>query len=493
MEIQIRNSIRFLLNDKMIERTDVSATETLLDFLRLDRKLRGTKEGCAEGDCGACTVLVGRLFNGQLKYESVNACIRFVGSLDGCHVVTVEALAGADGSLHPVQQAMVDTHASQCGFCTPGVVMALYGLWMQNPQPNTQEIEKALQGNLCRCTGYAAIIRAAESVSAVGDLKKDPLVAERARVTAQLLALKDSKRVAIGEGKQQLILPANIDDFADVLENNPGATIVAGSTDVGLWVTKFMREIGPLIFVSHLDELRQISEGVDGLTLGAGVSYTDAYPAIIRHFPQLTELWNRIGGEQVRNMGTIGGNVANGSPIGDTPPALIGLGAKVLLRKGKIRRSVAIEDYFIEYGKQDRSAGEFVEAIQIPYLGADDLYGVYKISKRLDEDISSVCGAFRVGLDERGRVDSAVIAFGGMAGTPKRAKAVERALTGAVWDEGTIEKAIAAFSDDFVPLTDWRASAEYRLLVAKNLLRRFYLETGGEKNVRLNRYEAAFG
>ncbi|UXN67590.1 xanthine dehydrogenase small subunit (plasmid) [Phyllobacterium sp. A18/5-2] len=493
MEIQIRNRVRFLLNDKMIERTDVSATETLLDFLRLDRKLRGTKEGCAEGDCGACTVLVGRLFNGQLKYESVNACIRFVGSLDGCHVVTVEALAGADGSLHPVQQAMVDTHASQCGFCTPGFVMSLYGLWMQNPKPNTQEIEKSLQGNLCRCTGYAAIIRAAESVSAVGDLKKDPLVAERARVTGQLLALKDSKRVAIGEGKQQLVLPANVDDFADVLENNTGATIVAGSTDVGLWVTKFMREIGPLIFVSRLDELRQISEGVDGLTLGAGVSYTDAYPSIIRHFPQLTELWNRIGGEQVRNMGTIGGNVANGSPIGDTPPALIGLGAKVLLRKGKIRRSVAIEDYFIEYGKQDRSAGEFVEAIQIPYLGADDLYGVYKISKRLDEDISSVCGAFRVGLDERGRVNSAVIAFGGMAGTPKRAKAVERALTGAVWDEGTIEMATAAFSDDFVPLTDWRASAEYRLLVAKNLLRRFYLETGGEKNVRLNRYEAAFG
>jgi xanthine dehydrogenase small subunit len=493
MEIQIRNSIQFLLNDKIVERTDVSATETLLDFLRLDRKLRGTKEGCAEGDCGACTVLVGRLFNGQLKYESVNACIRFVGSLDGCHVVTVEALAGTNGTLHPVQQAMVNTHASQCGFCTPGFVMSLYGLWMRNPRPNTQEIEKALQGNLCRCTGYAAIIRAAESVSAVGDLKKDPLVAERARVTEQLLALRDGKRVVIGEGKQQLILPANVDDFADVLENNPGATIVAGSTDVGLWVTKFMREIGPVVFLSHLDDLRQISEGGDGLTLGAGVSYTEAYPAIIRHFSQLTELWNRIGGQQIRNMGTVGGNVANGSPIGDTPPALIGLGATVLLRKGKIRRSVPIENYFIEYGKQDRSPGEFVEAIQIPYLGADDLYGVYKISKRLDEDISSVCGAFRIVLDERGRVKSAVIAFGGMAGTPKRAGAVEQALVGAVWDEGAIEKAIAAFSNDFTPLTDWRASADYRLLVAKNLLRRFYLETGGEKNVRLNRYEAAFG
>ena len=493
MELQIRNSVRFLLNDKVVERTDVSPTETLLDFLRLTRKLRGTKEGCAEGDCGACTVLVGRLFNGQLKYESVNACIRFVGSLDGCHVVTVEALAGSDGTLHPVQQAMVDTHASQCGFCTPGFVMSLYGLWMQNPKPNIQEIEKALQGNLCRCTGYAAIIRAAESVTAIGDLNRDPLVTERARITEQLLALKDGKRVVLGEGKQQLVLPANVDDFADVLERNPGATIVAGSTDVGLWVTKFMREIGPVVFLSHLDELRLITEGEVGLTLGAGVSYSEAYPVIIRHFPQLTELWNRIGGEQVRNMGTVGGNVANGSPIGDTPPALIGLGATVLLRKGKTRRSVRIENYFIEYGKQDRVPGEFVEAIHIPYLGSDDFYGVYKISKRLDEDISSVCGAFNVALDEQGMVKSAVIAFGGMAGTPKRASAVEQALTGRVWNEAAIEKAAAAFSDDFTPLTDWRASADYRLLVAKNLLRRFHLETGGEKLVRLNRYEAAFG
>lgn len=494
MVIQIRNTVRFLLNDRLIERADISSTETLLDFLRLTRKLRGTKEGCAEGDCGACTVLVGRLFNGQLKYESVNACIRFVGSLDGCHVVTIEALAAKDGTLHPVQQAMVDTHGSQCGFCTPGFVMSLYGLWMQNPHPNVQEIEKALQGNLCRCTGYAAIIRAAVSVSAIGNVGKDPLVAERAHVIEQLLALKDGKRVVIGDGRQALILPANVGDFAQVLENNPGATIVAGSTDVGLWVTKFMREIGPVVFLSHLDELRRITEGDDGLTLGAGVSYTEAYPAIVRHFPQLTELWDRIGGEQVRNMGTVGGNVANGSPIGDTPPALIGLGATVTLRKGQIRRSVPIENYFIEYGRQDRAPGEFVEAIHIPYLAADALFRVYKISKRLDEDISSVCGAFRILLDSRGRVDNAIIAFGGMAGTPKRAHAVEQALIGAVWEEGLIETAAADFSRDFKPLTDWRASADYRLLTAKNLLRRFYLETGGDgKNVRLNRYEPALG
>ncbi|QND50499.1 xanthine dehydrogenase small subunit (plasmid) [Phyllobacterium sp. 628] len=493
MNTPIRNSIRFLLNDKLIELADISPTETLLDFLRLERRLRGTKEGCAEGDCGACTVLVGRLSDSQLKYESVNACIRFVGSLDGCHVVTVEALAARDGTLHPVQRAMVDTHASQCGFCTPGFVMSLYGLWMQNPHPDVREIEKALQGNLCRCTGYAAIIRAAESISAVGDVNKDPLVTERARVREQLLSLKDGRRVEVGAGKQRLVLPADLDDFAEFMDANPGSTIVAGSTDVGLWVTKFMREIGPVVFISHLDELRGMTEEQDGLRFGAGVSYTDAYPLVIQHFPQLTELWNRIGGEQVRNMGTIGGNVANGSPIGDTPPLLIALGATVLLRKGNVRRSVPIENFFIEYGKQDRLPGEFVEAIRIPYLKPGEQFGVYKISKRLDEDISSVCGGFKISLDAHGKVDTAIIAFGGMAGTPKRAGSVEQALIGSSWTEETIDHAVSQFATDFTPLTDWRASADYRLLTAQNLLRRFYLESTGETNVRLNRYAAAVG
>ncbi|WP_288193401.1 xanthine dehydrogenase small subunit [uncultured Phyllobacterium sp.] len=492
MDIQTRTSLRFLLNDRLVELTDVAATQTLLDFLRLDRRLRGTKEGCAEGDCGACTVLVGRLTHGQLTYESVNACIRFVGSLDACHVVTVEALAAADGTLHPVQQAMVDTHASQCGFCTPGFVMSLYGLWMHNPSPAVRDIEKALQGNLCRCTGYAAIIRAAQSVSA-RNAGHDPLVAERARVIEQLQTLRDGRRVDIGEGKQRFILPADVDDFAAVLDANPGATIVAGSTDVGLWVTKFMREIGPVIFTSHLDGLRRITADENGLTLGAGVSYTDAYPVISEHFPQLSELWNRIGGEQVRNMGTIGGNVANGSPIGDTPPALIALGASVHLRKGPNRRTVPMEKYFIDYGKQDRVPGEFVEAIHIPALKPGELFAVYKISKRLDEDISSVCGAFKVMLHMDGKVQAATIAFGGMAGTPKRATAVEAVLTGSSWDDATIERAMAAFTADFTPLTDWRASADYRLLTARNLLRRFHLETTGEDNIRLNRYAAVAG
>ncbi|MDQ0319078.1 xanthine dehydrogenase small subunit [Pararhizobium capsulatum DSM 1112] len=482
-----RNTIRFLLNHKPVELSDVSPVRTLLDFLRLERNLRGTKEGCAEGDCGACTVLVGRLLNGVLKYESVNACIRFVGSLDGCHVVTVDALALPTGPLHPVQQAMVDTHASQCGFCTPGFVMSLYGLWMEDPKPSITAIEKALQGNLCRCTGYAAIIRAAEAVSTIGDANRDPLIAERAAITEKLEALRDGSRVVVGEGKDRIILPASVNDLSEVFAAEPSARIVAGSTDVGLWVTKFMRDIAPVVHIGHLDELRAITTDADSITLGAGVSYTESYTVIVRHFPQLAELWDRIGGQQVRNMGTVGGNIANGSPIGDTPPALIALGASVSLRKGRERRRVPLESFFIDYGKQDRQPGEFVEAVHIPFLNKGEQFAVYKITKRLDEDISAVCGAFRVAFDETGNVAKAVIAFGGMAGTPKRAANAEAALVGKGWNEASVAAAMEALGADYTPLTDWRASADYRLLVAKNLLKRFHLEMQGTEPVRLDR------
>jgi xanthine dehydrogenase small subunit len=368
--------------------------------------------------------------------------------------------------------------------------MSLYGLWMANPKPGIPEIEKALQGNLCRCTGYAAIIRAAETISSIGELGKDPLVAEREKVTQQLAALRDGRRVEIGDEDKRVVLPASLDDFAEVLASKPKATIVAGSTDVGLWVTKFMRDIAPVVHLSHLEELRRISVDADGVTLAAGVSYTEAYPAIVRHFPQLRELWDRIGGEQVRNMGTVGGNIANGSPIGDTPPALIALGASITLRKGARRRTLPLEAFFIDYGKQDREPGEFLESVRIPFPCEADRIAVYKISKRFDEDISALCGAFRVRLDRDGRVADAVIAFGGMAATPKRATNVEAALKGAVWNEATIETAAAAFTQDFTPLSDWRASAQYRMLVAKNLLRRFYLETQDTHDVRIERTAA---
>ncbi|MCV9909900.1 xanthine dehydrogenase small subunit [Brucella sp. HL-2] len=488
----VRHSIRFLLNGETVELDRVSPTETLLDYLRLSCKLRGSKEGCGEGDCGACTVLVGKIVDDELIYESVNACIRFVGSLDSCHVVTIEHLRGSDGGLHPVQKAMIDFHGSQCGFCTPGFVMSLYGLWMRNPKPADAQIEKALQGNLCRCTGYEAIMRAARAISEYGTLIDDPLAAERAQVISQLTALRDGARVEVGSGKDRLVVPASLDDFATVYAAEAKATIVAGSTDVGLWVTKMMRDISPVIFIGHLTELRTISEGDGVISIGAGVTYTEAFSFLAKRIPALGSLINRIGGEQVRNMGTIGGNIANGSPIGDTPPPLIALNAKLTLRKGTERRMIPLEEFFIAYGKQDRQPGEFVEAVHVPVPLEGSQFAIHKISKRFEEDITATLGAFHLTLDNEGKVASIRIAYGGMAATPKRAFNVEAALTGKLWDEESVEAALESYSLDYQPLSDMRATADYRLLVAKNLLRRFYAETQGQAEpLRVPSVEAA--
>jgi len=487
----VRREIRFLLNGEAVALREARPDETLLDWLRLRRGLNGTKEGCAEGDCGACTVLVGRLGRDGLVYESVNACIRFLGSLDGCHVVTVEHLKGADGTLHPVQQAMVDFHGSQCGFCTPGFVMSLYGLWMREPRPSDARIEKALQGNLCRCTGYEAIMRAARAVSAHGEAGRDPLAAERAEVTARLEDMRDGRRVEIGEGRERLVVPASLDDFAAFMEAEPKATVVAGSTDVGLWVTKQMRAIAPVVFIGGLWELQEFSEKDGVVTIGAGVTYSDARERLAARIPALGLLIDRIGGEQVRNMGTIGGNIANGSPIGDTPPPLIALGARLTLRKGKQRRTIALEDFFIAYGRQDREPGEFVEAVHVPLPAPGAHFAVYKVSKRRDEDITAALGAFNV-MVEDGIVTSARIAYGGMAATPKRAKMVEAALIGRPWTQASVEAAQGAYAQDYQPLSDMRASAEYRALAARNLLLRFYIETTGTaRPFAVKRYEVA--
>ncbi|MEM7302257.1 MAG: xanthine dehydrogenase small subunit [Pseudomonadota bacterium] len=481
----MRKAIRFLVNDTLIERSDVTSGETLLDFLRLNRGLTGSKEGCAEGDCGACTVLVGRLSQGELKYETVNSCIRFVGSLDACHVVTIEYLKSDDGVLHPVQRAMVERHGSQCGFCTPGIVMSLYALWLGNPAPAAEDVETALQGNLCRCTGYKPIFDAAIAASEQAKAQDDRLIRNRDAVKQKLLELALDRPVEISMGDDRVIVPEGVDDLADTLQRHPEGRIVAGSTDVGLWVTKHLADISPVIFINHLSELQKIEELSSGLQIGACVSYTDAISAITMHFPQMKDYWFRIGGEQVRNMGTIGGNIANGSPIGDTPPPLIALGAKLTLRKGRERRTIPLEDFFIEYGKQDRHSGEFVEGIDVPFLATNTRFEVYKISKRRDEDISALTGAFLIELDGE-RISSARLVFGGMAGVPKRATAAETALKGQTLDQSTINAAKQAMQSDFEPLTDMRATADYRAQVAANLLERFYLEHTGTA-AQLNR------
>ena len=358
------SDIRFLLNDEEITLSELPATRTLLDYLRIERRLTGTKEGCAEGDCGACTVLIGRLQNGALRYETVNACIRFLASLNGCHIVTVEHLCGPDGRLHPVQQAMVEHHGSQCGFCTPGFVMSLYALWMETPQPSETQIETALQGNLCRCTGYAPIVRAALAVNEYGTPANDYLTRERETLTARLDAMRQNGRIETGPEDDRAILPADLDDLGKVLGAHPKATIVAGSTDVGLWVTKFLRPISPVVFITHLEELKSVELTDEALTIGAGVTYGEAEAAMREAFPHLGPYWERIAGWQVRNMGAIGGNIAS-SHRGHAA-VLIALGAEVTLQKAEGRRNLALEDFFIDYGEQDRESGDFVASIRIP-------------------------------------------------------------------------------------------------------------------------------
>ncbi len=477
----MRESLRFLLGDRLVEIDRCDPTLTVLDWLRLDQRITGTKEGCAEGDCGACTVVVGRLDRGKLRYEAINACIRFLPTLDGCQILTVEHLKGADGALHPVQQAMVECHGSQCGFCTPGFVMSLFALRLNEEQPSIERIEDALAGNLCRCTGYEPIIAAGRRMDEIAPRENDRFLQEHEASTARLEALNDAETLALqGEGGR-FYAPATIEALAELVAAHPQATLVAGATDVGLWVTKAMKRLDPVIYIGRIEALRMISDAGEHLRFGAMASHIDVRTALAALSPQLDELMRRFGGEQVRNAGTIGGNIANGSPIGDLPPALIALDATLTLARhteaGIERRSIPLESFFIEYRKQDRHPGEFVEAVLVPKLADGVLFHASKVSKRFDEDISAVCGAFRLTFGSDGRISKARLAYGGMAGIPKRAAAAEAALIGRPWDDAAVATAIAALPQDFTPLDDMRASAHYRLKIAGNLLRRFLIET----------------
>ncbi|WP_342358561.1 xanthine dehydrogenase small subunit [Terrarubrum flagellatum] len=480
----MRRTIRFLLGSEAREVSSCDPTATLLDWLRGEARLRGTKEGCAEGDCGACTVVIGRLEGGQLRYEAINSCIRFLGTLDGCHLVTVEHLKRPDGTLHPVQQAMVDHHGSQCGFCTPGIVMSLFALWLNEDRPSDTRIEDALAGNLCRCTGYEPILSAARGMYDLGARAEDLMVKRSAEITATLTKWRDDSTVEMASGERRFLAPATADELARLIAHEPKATVLAGGTDVGLWVTKEMRDIAPLIYLGRVDALKKIEDVGDALIFGAGVNHIDVRKALGKLHPHLDELMRRFGGEQIRNAGTIGGNIANGSPIGDLPPALIALGASITLRRGAGRRVIPLEQYFIAYKKQDRKDGEFLQSITVPKPPRDALIHISKISKRFDEDISSVCGAFLLRRAADGTIAQARLVYGGMAATPKRAHNAETILKGRAWDESAVASAIGCLAVDFKPLDDMRASARYRAMVAGALLRRFLIETT-EPDVKL--------
>jgi xanthine dehydrogenase large subunit len=470
----MRDFVTFRLNGREISVGGLSPTTTLLNFLRDGQALTGSKEGCAEGDCGACTVVVGERVGESVHFTAVNACIQFLSMLEGKSVITVDGLKSPAGELHPVQQAMVDEHGSQCGFCTPGFVMMLYAAMLNGEALGPDASPDVLAGNLCRCTGYGPIAAVAAKIDGVQlpDWDRERIEAD----TAWIEARADTETVRLEEGGQVCFSPATADALADCLGEHPDAVMVAGATDVGLWVTKARRRLQTLVHLGRVRELQDIGERDGKLVIGAGVTYERAIDTIAGHWPDFAEMMRRIGARQVRAAGTIGGNIANGSPIGDTPPAIIVLDAELVLRKGGERRRLPIERFFIDYGKQDLAPGEFLEAVEVPLPGPGAAFRSYKISKRFDQDISAVCGCFAVQVAD-GKVSSARVAFGGMAAVPARARAVEAALIGQPWTLETCEAAAEKFADDFTPISDMRASAGYRMAVARNLMRRYFLET----------------
>lgn len=455
------SEIAFLLNGTPIRVAAESPTQTLLDWLRETRGLTGTKEGCNEGDCGACTVMV----TDAQGNRALNACILFLPQLHGKAVRTVEGITGPVGERHPVQQAMIDHHGSQCGFCTPGFIVSMATAHLNGATDHDDQ----LAGNLCRCTGYAPIIRAARAAST--EAVPDWMKADAAFPFPEISSKSAEARAGDTDSPPaDASLPCNLDSFARWYADHPDATLIAGATDVGLWVTKQLRDLSPVVFLSGLQELQRIEDHGDTLRIGAGVTIAALRSALAPRFPSLGELLRRYASEQIRNAATIGGNIANGSPIGDGPPALIALGATLHLRQGDLRREMPLEDFFLDYRKQDRRRGEFVEAVTVPARAP--ALRCYKLSKRFDQDISAVCGCFNLNIED-GLVASARIAFGGMAGTPKRAATVEAALIGKALTPDTALEAASLMDHDFTPLSDMRASAAYRLQTARNMLVRY--------------------
>ncbi|MET0125120.1 MAG: xanthine dehydrogenase small subunit, partial [Pseudomonas caspiana] len=446
--------IQFLLNNELRTEHSLDPNLTVLNYLREHLHKSGTKEGCASGDCGACTVVVGELESDEsgedsLRYRSLNSCLTFVASLHGKQLISVEDLKH-QGKLHSVQQAMVDCHGSQCGFCTPGFVMSLFALQKNSTQPDSHKTHEALAGNLCRCTGYRPILDAAEQ--SCSKPKPDQFDERKAQTIARLRSIAPTQTGELNDGDKRCLVPQTVADLAHLYEANPQARLLAGGTDLALEVTQFHRPLPVMIYVGNVAELKRIEHFDDRLEIGAATPLTDCYAALSAEYPDFGELLQRFASLQIRNQGTLGGNIGNASPIGDSPPLLIALGAQIVLRKGDIRRTLALEDYFIDYRVTARQESEFIETIVVPKAKAQQVFRAYKVSKRLDDDISAVCAAFNLHV-ENGSIVDARVAYGGMAAIPKRAAACERALIGSPWTSATVEAACAALAEDFTPLS----------------------------------------
>jgi len=465
-------AIRFLLNGVPQTVREAPPERTLLDYIRDTARLTGTKEGCAEGDCGACTVALGTRDGDGVRYRPANSCIALLGQVHGRQVLTVEALAEGD-ALHPVQQAMIDAHGTQCGFCTPGFVMAMFALHQEGGAADADAVHEALAGNLCRCTGYRPIVEAALNAAGMPD------EAHRARLpgwAATLAGLDDGGDLTVEGTEGRFLAPATLDGLLAALTAHPGARLLAGGTDLALLVTKQNRRLGTIVSLGRVAGLDRVDVTPTTITLGAAATYADALPAIATDRPGFAAMIRRLGSRQIRALGTIAGNIANASPIGDTPPVLLVLDATLGLVSAAGTRRMKLADFFTGYRKTALLPGEIIAAVTWARAAPEERFAVHKVSRRWDQDISAVLGAFRIVIEE-GVVAEARIAYGGMAATPKLAVATAASLVGRDWTSASVERAVAVLGEEFAPIDDFRASAAYRARIAANLLRRFHRET----------------
>jgi len=476
-----KGTIKFLFNEKVLEINNPDPNQTILNFIRTNLKKTGTKEGCAEGGCGACTVVVGKLKNNDIEYKAINSCISFLPFLDGKQLLVVEDLVSNQGSLHPVQKAMVKYHGSQCGFCTPGFVMSLFSMFKNNKNYNNELIKDSISGNLCRCTGYRPIIDAAKSLNKISKIDQ---FSKNKRKIINILKKISSKNIIINNDNKKYFSPKTVKELKKIIKKNPNADFLSGGTDLSLKVTKERKDIENIINLADINELNFIKRKRNFIEVGSVTPLIRFEKFIKKYYPDFNLVLKRYGSVQIRNVGTIGGNIATASPIGDTLPILLSLNAELIIGTIKKNKKISINEFFISYRKTKLKKGEFIHSIKIP-LYKNNIFKAYKISKRFDDDISSLCASFNLEV-YKNKIKNVFIAFGGMAEIPKRAKNCEKILKNKDLSIDNFLKAGNFLEKDFDPINDIRATKNYRMIVAKNLLIKCFHEIKNNKLLRVN-------
>ena len=474
------NIVKFIYRNKIVEINNSDPNETILNYIRTKLKKTGTKEGCAEGGCGACTVVLGELKKNDINYKAINSCIAFVPSLEGKQLILVEDLI-SKGELHPVQKAMVNYHGSQCGFCTPGFVMSLFAMYKSYSSYKENIIKDSIQGNLCRCTGYKPIIDAAKSLN---KKNKSDHFSRNKKIIITLLKKIKQRSITIYSNNKKYFAPKTVYELKKILKQHPNSKLLSGGTDVSLIVTKERKDLDSLIYINSIDELNYIKKNNNYIEVGATTPLINFESIIKRYFPDFAQILKRYGSVQIRNVCTIAGNIATASPIGDTLPLLLSLDSQIIIKDKSKTKILPLNGFFINYRKTKLKKGQFIHSIRIPLL-PKNIFKAYKISKRIDDDISSICASFNIEL-KNNKIKKIKIAYGGMANIPQRAISCEKILLNSSMSDNIISKAKKSLEKDFKPITDARASKKYRMEVAKNLLEKCFLEVKQKKLIRIN-------